>query len=249
MTLYMIGLGLFDEKDITVRGLETVRRCEKVYLETYTSRLSVGTDRLSAFYGKEIIEADRELVESRAEETILSDAKDKETAFLVIGDPFGATTHADLWMRAKGLGIEVITINNASILSAVGIAGLELYKYGKTTSIPFHNKDITTPLEVFRKNDSMGLHTLFLLDLDPKSGRYMRISEALAFLLSNGLQKDRLCVGCAGIGAKIPEVVAMKAKDLEMHPFTLLPQCLIIPGAMHFMEEDVLRAWRKEREQ
>lgn len=40
--LYIIGLGLGDEKDITLRGLETVRKCDKVYIEAYTSLLSFG---------------------------------------------------------------------------------------------------------------------------------------------------------------------------------------------------------------
>lgn len=40
--LYIIGLGLGDEKDITLRGLEAVKRCHKVYIEAYTSLLSFG---------------------------------------------------------------------------------------------------------------------------------------------------------------------------------------------------------------
>lgn len=40
--LYIIGLGVGDEKDITLRGLEAVRKCEKVYIEAYTSLLSFG---------------------------------------------------------------------------------------------------------------------------------------------------------------------------------------------------------------
>lgn len=39
--LYFIGLGLGDEKDITLRGLEAVRRCSDVFLESYTSLLGV----------------------------------------------------------------------------------------------------------------------------------------------------------------------------------------------------------------
>lgn len=44
--LYLIGLGLGDAKDITVRGLEVVRRCSRVYLEAYTSVLTVGKEAL-----------------------------------------------------------------------------------------------------------------------------------------------------------------------------------------------------------
>lgn len=41
MTLFVIGLGLCDEKDITLRALEAVRSSSRVYLEAYTSILMV----------------------------------------------------------------------------------------------------------------------------------------------------------------------------------------------------------------
>jgi hypothetical protein len=44
--LYLIGLGLGDEKDITVKGLEAVRKCTKVFLEAYTSILGVNKEKL-----------------------------------------------------------------------------------------------------------------------------------------------------------------------------------------------------------
>lgn len=37
--LYIIGLGLNDEKDITVKGLEAIQKCDAVFLEAYTSIL------------------------------------------------------------------------------------------------------------------------------------------------------------------------------------------------------------------
>lgn len=40
--LYIVGLGLGDEKDITLRGLEAVKKCQKVFIEAYTSLLSFG---------------------------------------------------------------------------------------------------------------------------------------------------------------------------------------------------------------
>jgi len=39
--LYLVGLGLADERDITVKGLEVVKRAERVYLEAYTAILLV----------------------------------------------------------------------------------------------------------------------------------------------------------------------------------------------------------------
>ena len=44
--LYVVGLGLGDAKDITVKGLEVVKRAKRVYLEGYTSILTVGKDAL-----------------------------------------------------------------------------------------------------------------------------------------------------------------------------------------------------------
>ena len=37
--LYMIGLGLGSSKDITLKGLELVKKADMVYLEQYTSLL------------------------------------------------------------------------------------------------------------------------------------------------------------------------------------------------------------------
>ena len=44
--LYLIGLGLSDETDITVKGLEVVKKASRVYLETYTSILLVDKEAL-----------------------------------------------------------------------------------------------------------------------------------------------------------------------------------------------------------
>lgn len=47
--LYLVGLGLSDEKDITVRGLEVVKAASRVYLEAYTSILLVEQSVLVCF--------------------------------------------------------------------------------------------------------------------------------------------------------------------------------------------------------
>ena len=117
--LYFVGLGLGDAKDITVKGLEVVRVAHKVYLEHYTSILTVGKEELEKFYGREVILADRELVEQGVEE-VLDLAKDEEIAFLVVGDPFGATTHADLVLRYDILIYFLVILVNEIFCSDVG---------------------------------------------------------------------------------------------------------------------------------
>lgn len=50
--------------------------------------------------------ADRELCEGGIDD-VLREAKDKDVALLVVGDPLGATTHTDMLLRAKQFGVEV----------------------------------------------------------------------------------------------------------------------------------------------
>lgn len=144
--LYIVGLGLGDEKDITLRGLEAVKKSKRVYIEAYTSLLSFGisSDGLSTLeklYGKSLTVADREMVEEKADD-MLSDAHDSDVAFLVVGDPFGATTHTDLVVRARQMGIDVKVVHNASVMNAIGLCGLQLYRYGETVSIPFFHRNM-----------------------------------------------------------------------------------------------------------
>lgn len=44
--LVVVGLGLADETDITVKGLNVVKAASRVYLEAYTSILLVDKDKL-----------------------------------------------------------------------------------------------------------------------------------------------------------------------------------------------------------
>jgi diphthine synthase len=240
MALYMIGIGLNDEKDISVKGLEAVKKCPKVFLESYTSILSVPVSKLEEFYGKKIIPANRDMVEKNSDEILSGE----DAAFLVIGDVFSATTHVDLMLRAKEKNIEVKVIHNASVVSAVGVTGLEVYKFGKTTSIPFENENVKTPVEVLEGNQKLGLHTLFLLDLRPDEDKFLTIKDAAEYLIKKGVDENKLAVGCARIGSDNSVIKSGKLKDLNDIDFGRPPYCLVIPGKLHFMEEEALKLYQ-----
>ncbi|CDI75106.1 hypothetical protein EPH_0004200 [Eimeria praecox] len=87
MVLTLVGLGLNDERDISIRGLEEIRAADIVYLENYTATLNVDTSRLERFFEKPIVLADRDFVEGRAE-AMLDAATTKRVVCLVVGDPF-----------------------------------------------------------------------------------------------------------------------------------------------------------------
>ncbi|KAJ3030638.1 diphthine synthase [Rhizophlyctis rosea] len=264
MVLYIVGLGLADEKDITVKGLEAVKTCERVYLEAYTSILTVPRDRLEALYERPVTVADREMVETEAD-VILRDADKVNVAFLVVGDPFGATTHTDLVMRAKELSIPVVPIHNASIMNAVGCCGLQLYNYGQTISIVFFT-DNWRPDSFYDKvkqNRAIGLHTLCLLDIKVKEQslenmargrkiyeppRYMTVNQAVEQLLEieetrrEGVYtKDTIAVGLARVGCVDQKIVAGTLEELLTVDFGGPLHSLVIAGNMHFLEADLVR--------
>ncbi|MFA6462103.1 MAG: diphthine synthase [Candidatus Woesearchaeota archaeon] len=252
MTLYLIGLGLSTEKDISVKGLEIVRTCDKVYLENYTSLLQCSVYDLEKFYGKKITLADREKTE-QGEDQIIEEAKTQEVAFLVVGDPFSATTHIEMFKQALTKKVQVKIINNASVLTAIGITGLQLYKFGKTTSIPFieEHPNLETPYNVLRENQSLGLHTLFLLDLKPGENKFLSIKKAIETLeqieehkKEGIISKNTLVVGCARLGNEDFMVKYGKIEEIKRVEFGKPPYCLIIPGKVHFMEQEMLELWK-----
>lgn len=251
MALYLIGIGLNDEKDISVRGLEIVRSCDKAYLESYSSLLNCSVADLERFYGKKIIVADRKLVEQSDE--MISAAALGDVALLVIGDPWGATTHIDIMLRCRQKKIPFRVINNASIITAIGITGLQIYKFGKTTSIPYPDRNFRpeTSYEIVSQNRLLGLHTLLLLDIRPDLNRFMTVSEAIDVLLEIESRKqkniftlDTFCVGCARIGSDNFVIKSGSARALKRFNFGRQPHCLIVPGELHFIEEEALNQWK-----
>ena len=250
--LYLIGIGLGNELDITLRGLEAVKKCNFIYLESYTSKINARKPEFEKLYGREIILADRNMVENKASE-IIKRAKVKDVAFLVIGDALSATTHISLLMQAKEESVETEVIHNASILNAVSDTGLSLYKFGKTASIPFQNNDIETPYVLLKENLSINAHTLFLLDLIPMEDVFMTVNEAIEYLLRtetkkklNLFSKSTMVVACCGFGSEDSVIKYGKAAEIASEEFTKFPQCLIVPSKLHFMEEDYLKIISKD---
>ncbi len=249
MTLYLIGIGLENEKDITVKGLEIIKKAALVYVENYTSLLQCSIADLEKFYKREIILADRKIAE-QTDQKIVNQAKEKDVAFLVIGDPLSATTHIELYHLAKEQQVPVKVIHNASILTAVGETGLQLYKFGRITSIPFLEDvpQLETPYRILQQNRYLDLHTLFLLDLKSEQQKFMTINEALTILQkieekkAEGIIKpEMLVIGCARLGTENPLIKAGKLKNLISFDFGKPPHCLIIPSKLHFIEEEMLK--------
>nr|CAG4649572.1 EOG090X0AVB [Scapholeberis mucronata] len=267
--LYLIGLGLGDPKDITFKGLELVKKADQVFLEAYTSILTVGKDALEEFYGREVTVADREFVEQKAE-VFIESARTKDIVFLVVGDPFGATTHTDLVLRAKEVGVPFQVIHNTSILNAIGCCGLQLYSFGETVSIPFWT-DTWKPDSFVQKiegNLERGLHTLCLLDIKVKEQtienmmkrnqvfeppRFMTNQQAAEQLLEaiheradTKLSEDTLCAGVARVGWPDQTIKVCSLKEMKTCELGQPLHSLVIVGKVHPLEMDFLRMFNPD---
>jgi diphthine methyl ester synthase len=270
MVLYLVGLGLGDEDDITVKGLKIVQQCDLVVLEAYTSVLGiVNKERLEELYGKPIVVADRDTVETRADDMILQE--NKNVAFLVVGDPLCATTHTDLWLRARQKGIEVHIIHNASIMGAAASSGLSLYNFGQTVSIPFFedNWKPTSFVPKLEYNLQGNMHTLCLLDIKVKEPdfqamikgkteylppKFMSVSTAAQQLMeAQELVDDvqttygtALCVGLARMGQSSQQIVAGTLQELAQVDMGAPLHSLIVCGQLHDLEKEVLKEFLVE---
>ena len=232
--LYLIGLGL-DCKDISLNALESIKKCKKLYLEYYTN-LGCGIKELENLFNKKVTLANRELIENHANK-ILNEAKNNDIAILVYGDPLIATTHINYLIEAKKANIKIQIVHATSIFNAITETGLSLYNFGKTTSIPFNNENITAPIKVIKDNLKMDMHTLILLDLDPENDKFLTVNQALTYLIKHDLNLNLLA--CTNLGTNKAKIKYRKASDLIKLKFDNLG-CLIIPGNLHFREKEAL---------
>jgi diphthine synthase len=246
-----VGLGLNDEKGISLKGLEAAREADVVLIEVYTSLMpDLSLERLEVLIGKKVMAIKRSDLEEMAKEGLLREASEKKVALLIPGDPLIATTHISLRVAAEKMGVVTRIVHGASIISAaIGLSGLQNYKFGRSVTIPFPSQDRVseTPYDVLKDNKALGLHTLVFLDIKEDEKRYMKIGEALEILRSieigkrdNVVTERTLIVGIAKAGSEKQIVKAGCISELIGFDFGGPPQILIFPGKLHFMEEESL---------
>jgi diphthine synthase len=252
--LYLISIGLYDEKDMSIRALDTAKSCDLLFAEFYTTRLNTTKEKLENLVGKPIKILSRQELEEKYQEIILNEAKKKKVGLLVGGDCFTATTHAILRMEAVKQGIETKVIHGSSIISAIAETGLHIYKFGPSVTIPFPEKTKgklpESVYEIIKNNKARGLHTLCLLDLVAEENRYLTPSQAIKILLileekrkENVFTEDSEIVVFSKAGSENSSIFYGKAKDLMK--LEEIPSVLIILGLLHFTEKEYLSVLAK----
>jgi diphthine synthase len=252
--LTFVGLGLYDECSITIEGRDAIDSADRVFTEFYTSYLAGTTVAdLEAFHDVEIEVRDRAGTE-RDPVPVLDAAREDRTAFLVGGDPMISTTHVDLRLRAHEERIDTRVVHGTTAQTAASsLTGLQNYRFGKATTLPFAYGSGGVPesvLGVIAGNRERGLHTLCYLDIEAEREAYMSAADAAgrladAFEDSDGndtgdASSETLTVGIARAGSSEPLVRADRLSMLASTDFGDPLHLLVIPGNLHHLEAEAL---------
>jgi len=239
--LYLVGLGLWDEGDISLKGIEACRKSGKVYAELYTSAWGGDLRKLEKVIKKKIKVIRRADLEEKSS-SLVRQARTRNIAVLVPGDPLSATTHSGIMDDAMKAKVRVEVIHSSSVFTSVAETGLSLYNFGKTVTVVSPQKRYKPDsfYRTIKENMSRGMHTLALLDIN------MSVQDGLMVLMDIERRKKlrvmrpsgRIVVASA-IGSPKKVIRYGSVVELAEEDFPP-PAVIIIPGKLNFFEKEFL---------
>lgn len=245
--LRFIGLGITGPDSLSEKTCQVISNSDIVYLEQFTSPMPESdVQKIRQLVKGSFKLAPRWLVEDGKE--ILENARSNQVALLSYGDPYIATTHIELRMRAIQEKIQTATIHASSaITSLVGECGLHYYKVGKTVTI-MSGIPSTTAYHTIFENLKLGNHTVVLLEYNQNENFFLDPKEALQSLLESEKEQIRKVISestyavvASRIGQENQKIVAGRIASLLNVDFGAPPHSIVIPGALHFTESDALK--------
>jgi len=249
--LYLIGLGLNPPSSITHESLEYLKKSEKVFLDIYTTPIEdCIIEALRKFVGKDIILANRNILEDKLEE-IVKEARKKDISILVYGDPTIATTHISFIYECIKRGVKYKVVHNASIINAVSGLGLSAYKIGKIATIPIERENYKPEsfFDILEENKKINAHTIFLLEATKEE--FLSVNKALKLLLNIAKKRNKAelfndntkVLVISRYGSNNQKIVYGKVKDIIKIDFGDPPHTIVVPAKLHFMEEELLKSY------
>lgn len=250
--LWFVGTGINGHLGLSLAAVDTLKKCDIVYVERFTSLL--GPDELAGLddvIGKKAVSVQRWFVEDGRE--ILEAAREKQVALVTYGDPLIATTHSELRTRAANNSIKTGVLHAASgIASIMGECGLHMYKFGRTVTMMSEPKSAISVYNTVFDNLLAGCHTLVLTEYshdEQKGAFFLDPCAAVKMLLDverdqrhHVISEDTFVIVASRVGAEDQRVVSGKIKSLASVGFGQGPHSVIIPGPLHFTEQDALEA-------
>ncbi len=237
MIIGFISAGFNPPDSLTVEELKFLRESDHIIVDSYTS-----PNFMKEFESKHLIIANREMLENFSWIFQLGG----KVAIVSPGDITVATTHYNIYVEAIGKGIEARIFHNSTIFPlAATRVGLHVYKIGPPVSLPRFTVKYRpySSYDKILKNFTAGLHTIILLDTAPP----LKLKEALEELLEmesekkgNLLTKETKMVVVSSLGMESESILYGKIEDL-LSKDPEVPITLILPGTLHFMEEEYLQ--------
>ncbi|AWR98321.1 diphthine synthase [Acidianus sulfidivorans JP7] len=249
-SLYFIGLGL-SKKFLTKASIDAIKLADLVFFDSYTSiSCDIDIEYLKKISGKDIILANRNLLENDSNKILHFLDEGKSVAILSIGDSMIATTHVSLAVEAKNRGHKIVIVPGISVQCyIISKSMLSSYKFGRAVTLvyPYEGRLDMSTYEVIKNNINSNLHTILYLDI--RDGKPMSAREAIMYLLKMEEEKREniitdntwIIVG-QRLGCDDEEVKSMTVKEALEYNFKDPPHIIIIPSKnLHYMEVEAIK--------
>ncbi len=240
---YIVGIGLVKEQ-LTLEALNAIKKSEMVYLDNYTNILSQGdVIDLEKIINKKIKLLSRKELEQEKE------FLKEDSVLLVIGNPLSATTHYSLIEDLNERKINYKILPGISIFNYRASCGLFEYKFGKTVSIVYPEKNYFPKsfYETIIDNLKINAHTLCLLDIKVSENRYMSVYEACEILEkidSDKILENKWCILFSKMGSLNQKIISFKFKEYKKLIENEKPQSLIICSDLNEFEKVSIHEYR-----
>ncbi|CAL2234898.1 unnamed protein product [Prunus armeniaca] len=222
--LYIVGLGLADEKDITFRGLEIVKQCEQVFIEAYTYSLLVSLPTaFPRWYGFSSVSLSCSICFQNVRVQFFR--RNFNAQENLYGKPVTVTDRKTVEEKAD------------QILTAAAASDVAFLVVGRSFWVCMAFFGIATT------------HT----DLVVQATKFGIDVESETYLLSYAVEgstydEDTMCVGCARLGSEDQKIVSSTMKQLQLVDFGAPLHCLVIAGKTHPVEEEMLDCYKINKE-
>jgi len=266
--LYIIGIGISEFDSLPIGSVNILKNSDFVFLERFTGFISDDfLAKISNMLNEARVPEPKSVVDIRFVKRwyiedgreILEKATSNNVSILAYGDPLVATTYNELMIRAKRLSIDVKVIHSSSgLISLIGETGLQPYKFGKMVTMMNDPMSSITVYNTIYNNLSLGLHTLILTEYNNDDGVGNFDSSSSPFYLSPkkvfdllleregeiklaNLSHKTFAIIASKIGSVNSQIISGNIDSLCTLDYEGGPNSVIIPGSLHFIEEDSIR--------
>lgn len=246
--LYLVGIGL-TKSDLPAGALDVCKKCD-LYADRYTTYVTdERLEQISYLTNKKVKTLDRSGMEEKISK-ILNEAKEKDVAILIGGDPLIATTHKIIFIAAKRAKVPVRVLHAASMLTVLlGESGLDFYRFGQICTISRwteHYMPISF-YETIQKNAKNNLHSIVLLDYDISNNSSLELPEAIKILekaeesYHGGIAKeDTKIMVMHKVTFPDEKKVLITIKEAKSMILNEGPTSIIIPAKLSDIEKEIV---------